>query len=36
LRLVPDKPGGPASKPLVPRLRAVIAAKNEQVSVLQA
>jgi hypothetical protein len=36
LRLVSDEPGVPGEQPLVSRLRAVIAAKDEQVSVLQA
>jgi transposase len=36
LRLVSDEPGVAGEQPLVSRLRAVIAAKDEQVSVLQA
>ena len=36
MRLVSDEPGVAGGQPLVSRLRAVIAAKDEQVSVLQA
>jgi hypothetical protein len=36
LRLVSDEPGVAGEQPLVPRLRAVIAAKDEQVAALQA
>jgi transposase len=36
LRLVSDEPGSAGEQPLVSRLRAVIAAKDEQIAVLQA
>jgi hypothetical protein len=36
LRLVSDEPGVAGEQLLVPRLRAVIAAKDEQVAALQA
>jgi hypothetical protein len=36
LRLVSDEPGAAGEQPLVSRLRAVIAAKDEQIAVLQA
>ncbi len=35
MRLVPDEPGVAGEQPLVSRLRAVIAAKDEQIAVLQ-
>jgi hypothetical protein len=36
LRLVSDEPGAVGEQPLVSRLRAVIAAKDEQIAVLRA
>ena len=36
MRLVSDEPGAAGERPLMPRLRAVIAAKDEQIAALQA